>query len=44
MLHPSGDVDHTAKDEGKSCSREDQDYIERDEERPRSWTAIIRVL
>jgi len=36
MFRPSGDVDHTTKDEGESCGREDQDYVERDEERPRS--------
>ena len=40
MFHPGGDVDYTAKDEGESCGDEDQDYIEGDEERPRSGAAI----
>ena len=36
MFQPSRDDDYTTKDEGECCGREDQDYIEDNEERPRS--------
>ena len=36
MFQPGGDVDYTTKDEGECSGGEDQDYIEGDEERPRS--------
>ena len=36
MFQPGGDVDYTTKDEGECGGCEDQDYIEGDEERPRS--------
>ena len=44
MFQPSRDDDYTTKDEGESCGGKDQDYIEGDEERPRSRTAIIWVF
>jgi len=31
MFQPGGDDDYTTKDEGESCGRKDQDYVEGDE-------------
>ena len=44
MFQPGRDVDYTTKDEGESCGGKGQDYVEGDEERPRSRAASTRVV